>query len=50
MSGKTAFICSIAILIMLAFCIGLVSGFTIIKIEDQLDKNHLDNLIIIYGE
>jgi hypothetical protein len=50
MNGKTAFMCSVIILIMIAFCIGLLSGLTIIKVEDRLDKNHLDNLLIIYGK
>jgi hypothetical protein len=50
MSGKQIFICAVFILIMAAFCIGLLSGFVILKIEDQIDRHNYNNLLIIYGE
>lgn len=37
-----------AILLTVIFLIGLLSGFTIVKVQDKIDEHNYTNLLIIY--
>lgn len=47
---KNLFICIVALSMLLAFAIGLMSGLIVIKIQSEFDRQAWNNLLIIYSD